>query len=85
MKRQGFGSPIGRPGDDRLSHEWARSTIGAQGFHGRVRNGFGWGTPGIATRSARWMRRHRIATKHRATTSSPYTGLTEKRSSLSDD
>ena len=50
MKRQGFGSPIGRPGDDRLSHEWARSTIGAQGFHGRVRNGFGWFTLAVITR-----------------------------------
>ena len=43
----------GRPGDDRLSHALRRSTMGAKGFHGRVRNGIGWGTLAVATRSAR--------------------------------
>ena len=33
--------PVGRPGDDRLSRVLRRSTIGAGGFHGRVRNGIG--------------------------------------------
>ena len=30
-----------RPGGDLLSHALRRSTIGAEGFHGRVRNGIG--------------------------------------------
>ena len=30
-----------RPGDDLLSHALRRSTIGAEGFHGRVRDGIG--------------------------------------------
>src|ERR1700741_4781164 len=29
----------GRPGSDLLSHVLGRSTIGAEGFHGRVRDG----------------------------------------------
>src|SRR5579859_5407247 len=36
----GFGV-IGRPGGDLLSHALRRSTIGAEGFHGRVRDGIG--------------------------------------------
>jgi hypothetical protein len=32
---------LGRPGSDLLSHVLRRSTIGAEGFHGRVRNGIG--------------------------------------------
>ena len=31
----------GRPGGDLLSRVLRRSTIGAEGFHGRVRNGIG--------------------------------------------
>ena len=31
----------GRPGSDRLSRVLGRSTMGAEGFHGRVRNGIG--------------------------------------------
>src|SRR3954454_13501011 len=42
-REEGFGAggcfPVGRPGDDRLSRVLRRSTIGAEGFHGRVRNG----------------------------------------------
>ena len=37
--------PVGRPGDDRLSRVLGRSTIGAEGFHGRVRNGIGCWAP----------------------------------------
>ena len=33
--------PFGRPGGDLLSHVLGRSTIGAEGFHGRVRDGIG--------------------------------------------
>ena len=33
-----------RTGDDRLSRVLRQSTIGAKGFHGRVRNGIGWDT-----------------------------------------
>ena len=35
----------GRPGGDLLSHALRRSTIGAEGFHGRVRDGIGWVAP----------------------------------------
>jgi hypothetical protein len=34
-------APFGRPGGDLLSRALRRSTIGAEGFHGRVRNGIG--------------------------------------------
>ncbi len=38
------GPGVGRLGDDLLSHALRRSTIGAEGFHGRVRDGIGcWG------------------------------------------
>jgi hypothetical protein len=43
-------SLTGGPGDDLLSHRWACSTMGAQGFHGRVRNGVGWVTLAVITR-----------------------------------
>ena len=33
-----------RTGSDRLSRVLRRSTIGAKGFNGRVRNGIGWDT-----------------------------------------
>ena len=42
---------VGGPGGDLLSHVLRRSTMGAAGFHGRVRNGVGWGTRAMATRS----------------------------------
>ena len=32
---------VGRPGGDLLSRVLGRSTIGAEGFHGRVRDGIG--------------------------------------------
>ena len=35
----------GRPGGDLLSHVLRRSTIGAEGFHGRVRDGIGCWAP----------------------------------------
>ena len=44
---------LGRPGSDLLSHALRRSTIGAKGFHGRVRDGIGWFTPAITTRSSK--------------------------------
>ena len=44
------GSLIGWPGDDLLSHRWACSTMGAEGFHGRVRNGVGWVTLAMITK-----------------------------------
>ena len=40
------------PGGDLLSRVLRRSTIGAEGFHGRVRDGIGWGTLAMATRSS---------------------------------
>jgi hypothetical protein len=36
-----LGVRFGRPGGDLLSHVLGRSTIGAEGFHGRVRDGIG--------------------------------------------
>ena len=42
--------PAAMPGDDLLFHRLSDSTIGAVGFHGRVRDGIGWDTDAIATR-----------------------------------
>ena len=42
------------PGDALLSHCLSSSTMGAVGFHGRVRDGIGWDTDAIATRQ--WSR-----------------------------
>ena len=47
------GGVSGGPGDGLLSHVSSRSTIGAEGFHGRVRNGIGWGTLAPVTGSSR--------------------------------
>ena len=44
---------LGRPGSDLLSHALRRSTIGAEGFHGRVRDGIGCGALAITTRPAK--------------------------------
>ena len=38
------------PGDDLLFHCLSSSTIGAVGFHGRVRDGIGWDTDAMVTR-----------------------------------
>jgi hypothetical protein len=43
---------IGRPGGDLLSRALRHSTMGAGGFHGRVREGIGCGPPAKATRSS---------------------------------
>src|SRR3546814_6689847 len=40
-----FFSVLGRPGGDILSHVLRTSTIGAEGFHGRVRDRIGCFTP----------------------------------------
>src|SRR3546814_13319219 len=45
-------SAHGRPGGDRLSRALSRSTIGAEGFHGRVRDGIGWGPLAVADRKS---------------------------------
>ena len=44
---------LGRPGGDLLSHALRRSTIGAEGFHDRVRDGIGCGFLAITTRSSK--------------------------------
>ena len=49
-----IGARASMPGDDLLFHRLSDSTIGAVGFHGRVRNGIGWDTDAIATRQ--WSR-----------------------------
>ena len=38
------------PGDDLLFHCLGSSTIGAEWFHGRVRDGIGWDTDAMVTR-----------------------------------
>ena len=43
---------IGRPGSDRLSRVLRRSIMGAEAFHGRVRNGIGCSHLAKTTRSA---------------------------------
>ena len=47
-------SPASMPGGDLLFHRLSDSTIGAVGFHGRVRDGIGWDTDAMATRQ--WCR-----------------------------
>ena len=50
---------FGRSGNDLLSRALRRSTISAKGFNGRVRNGIGWDTFAIITRSSKhilWIR-----------------------------
>ena len=44
---------LARPGGDLLSRALRRSTIGAKGLHGRVRDGIGCGPLAIATRSCK--------------------------------
>ncbi len=44
---------LARPGDDLLSRALRRSTIGAEGLNGRVRNGIGCGPLAITTRSCK--------------------------------
>ena len=41
------------PGSDRLSQALRLSTIGAEGFNGRVRNGIGFEPPAKATKPAK--------------------------------
>ena len=52
-KLKRFQIAICRPGGDLLSHTLRCSTIGAGEFHGRVRDGIGWGLPARATRPAK--------------------------------
>ena len=46
-------SVLGRPGSVLLSRGLSRSTMGAGGFNGRVRNGIGWNSSAMTTRSAK--------------------------------
>ena len=48
--RNVYRTALGRPGGDRLSHALRRSTMGAEAFHGRVRDGIGWGRLAMTTR-----------------------------------
>ena len=47
--RQGQAQTI-MPGDDLLFQRLSVSTIGAVRFHGRVRDGIGWGTDAMVTK-----------------------------------
>ena len=51
---------VGGPGGDLLSHVLRRSTIGAEGFHGRVRDGIGCGPLAMTTRSTNRPRGRRL-------------------------
>ena len=67
-----------RPGGDRLSRALRRSTIGAEGFHGRVRDGIGCWPLAIATRPCGDQRtddrgRKETGVCHRAFSSSVFT------------
>ena len=42
--------PAAMPGDDLLFQRLSVSTIGAARFHGRVRDGIGWGTGAMVTK-----------------------------------
>ena len=42
-----------RPGSDLLSRALRQSTMGAKGFNVRVRNGIGWDTFAITTKSSK--------------------------------
>ena len=53
-----LGHRLRRPGSDLLSHALRRSTIGAKGFHGRVRNGIGCGAPAVTTRSSKTVTKY---------------------------
>ena len=44
---------LDRSGDDLLSHTLRCSTIGAEGLHGRVRDGIGCGPLAITTKSSK--------------------------------
>lgn len=46
-------SVLGRPGSDLLSHDLSHSTIGAEEFDGRVRDGIGYGLLATTTRPAK--------------------------------
>ena len=48
-----YAGPLRRPGSDLLSHTLRCSTISAKRFHGRVREGIGWFTLAITTRSSK--------------------------------
>ena len=54
--REQLWDALGRPGSDLLSRVLRRSTIGAEGFHGRVRNGIGLGPLARTTRPAKRIR-----------------------------
>ena len=45
-----FLAPAAMPGDDLLFQRLSVSTIGAVWFHGRVRDGIGWGTDAMVTK-----------------------------------
>ena len=56
-------TPAAMPGDDLLFHRLSDSTIGAVGFHGRVRDGIGWVTDSMATKL--WGRREELPGRER--------------------
>jgi hypothetical protein len=51
--KNGFLLAFCRPGSDLLSQVLRHSTIGAEAFNDRVRDGIGFGHPAIATRPAK--------------------------------
>ena len=47
-------APATMPGDDLLFQRLSVSTIGADWFHGRVRDGIGWVTDAMVTKQWSW-------------------------------
>ena len=57
-------SVLGRPGSDLLSQVLRLSTIGAEEFNGRVRDGIGYGLLAITTRPAKDRMEARVGRQH---------------------
>lgn len=55
------GALASMPGGDLLFHRLSDSTIGADRFHGRVRDGIGWVTDAMATKQ--WGQRGALGVK----------------------
>src|SRR6187401_1843151 len=61
-----FPSVFRRPGGDLLFRVLGRSTIGAEAFNDRVRDGIGFGHPAIATRPAKGEKKRCTRTERTA-------------------
>ena len=60
LRERGLFVVLCRPGGDLLSRVLRQSTIGAEGFYGRVRNGIGYRPLAMTTRPAKHNMRRRV-------------------------